>query len=260
MKGQTAIKIKDVEIGGKDLVIIAGPCAIESEKQIMDTAAAVKDAGAQVLRGGAYKPRTSPHSFQGLGEKGLLYLHKAGKQNDMLTISEVMDTRDVEVIERYVDIIQIGSRNMHNYSLLKEVGRTNKPVMLKRGMSASIEEWLNAAAYITIEGNRNVILCERGIRTFDNKYTRNTLDLMAVPMVKQLSNFPVIVDPSHGTGRVELIEAASKAAIAVGADGLMIEVHPSPVEALSDGFQSLDFEEFKKLAQKLLIFKKGMVL
>lgn len=253
-KEKTIVKVGNVEIGGDELVIIAGPCAIESEKQLIETAMAVKKAGAQILRGGAFKPRTSPYSFQGLGEEGLKYLHHAGQENNMPVISEVMDPRDVDMLDKYVDIFQIGSRNMQNYSLLREVGKGRKPVMLKRGMSASIEEWLSAAEYIVLEGNRDVILCERGIRTFEN-YTRNTLDLMAVPIIKQLSHFPIIVDPSHGTGREELVASASRAAVAIGAHGLMIEVHPCPCDALSDGMQSLDFEKFQSLSKDLFTIR-----
>lgn len=249
---RTKMIVKDVEIGGKDLVLIAGPCAIESEKQMIDTAFAIKKAGAKILRGGAFKPRTSPYSFQGLGEKGLQYIYKAGQITQMPVISEVMDTRDVETVYEYVDILQIGSRNMQNYSLLKEVGKTDKPVMLKRGMAASIEDWLLAAEYIAAEGNTDIILCERGIRTFET-YTRNTLDLMAVPIAKQLTHLPIFVDPSHGTGRRELIESAAIAAAAIGADGLMIEVHPCPCNALSDGRQSIDFDDFEKLSKKLMM-------
>lgn len=253
-KDKTIIKVRDIEIGGNDFVIIAGPCAVESERQVMETAIAVKNAGARILRGGAFKPRTSPYSFQGLGEEGLKYLYQAGQATGMPVISEVMDPRDVEIVEKYVDIFQIGSRNMQNFSLLREIGKAKKPVMLKRGMAASIEEWLSAAEYIVLEGNKQVILCERGIRTFEN-YTRNTLDLMAVPIIKQLSHFPIIVDPSHGTGREELVASASKAAVAIGADGLMVEVHPCPYEALSDGRQSLDFSKFHKLCKDLFAIK-----
>ncbi|MDF2546858.1 MAG: phospho-2-dehydro-3-deoxyheptonate aldolase [Anaerosolibacter sp.] len=250
-KNQTIVSVGDVHIGGDELVLIAGPCAIESEDQLFETARLVKEAGAQVLRGGAFKPRTSPYSFQGLGEEGLKYLYQAGQENNMPVISEIMDARDIDMLDKYVDIFQIGSRNMQNYSLLREVGKGSKPVMLKRGMAASIKEWLSAAEYIVLEGNKNVILCERGIRTFEN-YTRNTLDLMAVPIIKELSHFPIIVDPSHGTGRVELVASASRAAVAIGAHGLMVEVHPSPCDALSDGIQSLDFHMFEKLSKELL--------
>lgn len=254
-KGKKIIKVGNIEIGGAELIIIAGPCAIESEQQLIETAKAVKTAGAQILRGGAFKPRTSPYSFQGLGEEGLKYLYHAGRENNMPVISEVMDPRDVEILDKYVDIFQIGSRNMQNYSLLREVGKGRKPVMLKRGMAATIEEWLSAAEYIVFEGNEDVILCERGIRTFED-YTRNTLDLMAVPIIKQLSRFPIIVDPSHGTGRDELVASASRAAVAIGAHGLMIEVHPSPCDALSDGSQSLNFQKFERLTKDLLTIRK----
>ncbi|MFZ5966299.1 MAG: 3-deoxy-7-phosphoheptulonate synthase [Bacillota bacterium] len=248
------INVKNIIIGGNEFLIIAGPCAVESEKQIVETAFSVKKAGAKILRGGAYKPRTSPYSFQGLGEEGLKLLCNAGHASDMPVISEVMDPRDVSLAYKYIDIFQIGSRNMQNFSLLREVGKTDKPVMLKRGMAASIEDWLSAAEYIACEGNQEIILCERGIRTFEN-YTRNTLDLMAIPILKQLTNLPIIVDPSHGTGRRELVPYASTAALAIGAHGIMIEVHPNPDEALSDGRQSLDFPSFEKMAKRISTLK-----
>lgn len=241
-KEKTIVEVGHVKIG-QEFVVIAGPCSIESEEQLMASAKAVKEAGAQILRGGAYKPRTSPYSFQGLGRKGLELLHDAGKKYGMPVITEVIDTRDVFLICDYVDILQIGARNMQNFALLQEVGRTKKPVMLKRGMYSTIDEWLNCAEYIMKEGNEQVILCERGIRTIEN-YTRNTLDLSAVAALKNLTHLPVIVDPSHATGRKELIEPMSLAAIVAGAMGLMIEVHPCPEKALSDGPQSLLPEEF----------------
>lgn len=241
-KQKTIVEVGHVKIG-QEFVVIAGPCSIESEEQLMASAKAVKEAGAQILRGGAYKPRTSPYSFQGLGRKGLELLHDAGKKYGMPVITEVIDTRDVFLICDYVDILQIGARNMQNFALLQEVGRTKKPVMLKRGMYSTIDEWLNCAEYIMKEGNEQVILCERGIRTIEN-YTRNTLDLSAVAALKNLTHLPVIVDPSHATGRKELIEPMSLAAIVAGAMGLMIEVHPCPEKALSDGPQSLLPEEF----------------
>jgi len=251
------IKVKDVEFGRGDPVIIAGPCAIESKEQIEEIALFAKECGASVLRGGAYKPRTSPYSFQGLKEEGLRYLKNAGDTVNLPVISELLDVRDVDIICKYVDIIQIGSRNMQNFSLLKEVGRLNIPVMLKRGMSSTIEEWLNAAEYIAAEGNRNIILCERGIRTFE-RYTRNTLDISAVPIIKNTSNLPIVVDPSHGTGRRELILPMSLASIASGADGIMVEIHRFPEVALSDGSQSLNVEECKILCEKISLLSKSL--
>ena len=248
-KEKTIVEVGHVKIG-QEFVVIAGPCSIESEEQLMASAKAVKEAGAQILRGGAYKPRTSPYSFQGLGRKGLELLHDAGKKYGMPVITEVIDTRDVFLICDYVDILQIGARNMQNFALLQEVGRTKKPVMLKRGMYSTIDEWLNCAEYIMKEGNEQVILCERGIRTIEN-YTRNTLDLSAVAALKNLTHLPVIVDPSHATGRKELIEPMSLAAIVAGAMGLMIEVHPCPEKALSDGPQSLLPEEFAGVMVKV---------
>ena len=241
---------KGVKIGGEEIIVMAGPCAIENMEQIRETAYRVKQAGAKILRGGAYKPRTSPYSFQGLGLEGLKMLKEAAEEVGLPTITEVMDTRDVELVSKYSDILQIGTRNMQNFSLLKEVGQTNKPVLLKRGLSATIKEWLMAAEYIAIGGNTNIILCERGIRTFET-YTRNTLDLSAVASVKQLSHLPVIVDPSHGTGKYNLVLPMSLAAVACGADGLMIEVHPRPQEALSDGPQSLIPDKFQELMEKV---------
>lgn len=246
----TVIKIGNLKIGSGNFVIMAGPCAVESYEQMIETAKAVKKSGATVLRGGAYKPRSSPYSFQGLEEEGLKILKQVGKEVDMLTISEVVNTQHVELVAEYVDILQIGSRNMQNFQLLTEVGKAKKPVMLKRGLSSTIEEWLNAAEYIMKEGNYDVILCERGIRTFET-YTRNTLDLNAVAAVRRLSHLPVVVDPSHGTGRRELIGPMSRAAVAAGADGLIIEVHPHPEEALSDGAQSLTPAEFDVVCQEV---------
>ncbi|EOD01292.1 3-deoxy-7-phosphoheptulonate synthase [Caldisalinibacter kiritimatiensis] len=240
----------NIKIGGDNFVIIAGPCAVENEEQVNKTAEYLNKLGVKILRGGAFKPRTSPYSFQGLGFKGLKLLKNAAKSYNMKVISEIMDPRDIENAYEYVDIFQIGSRNMQNFSLLKEIGKVDKPVLLKRGMAATVEEWLMAAEYIALEGNENIILCERGIRTFEN-YTRNTLDLTAVPIIKDLSCLPIIVDPSHGTGRRNLVIPMSRAAVAVGADGLIIEVHPNPSEALSDGEQSLDFVEIKKLIHEI---------
>lgn len=237
---------ENLKIGGKQIVLMAGPCAVENEKQILKTARIVKKFGAQFLRGGAYKPRTSPHSFQGLKEKGLKLLKKAGNKTALKIITEVMDPRHVDLVGRYTDIYQIGARNMQNYYLLKEVGKTDKPVLLKRGMNASYQEFLGAAEYIKNEGNKKIILCERGIKTFEN-YTRYTLDLISIPVLKKLSNYPIIIDPSHGTGRRDLVIPAVKGAIAMGADGLLIEVHPNPEKALSDGAQSLYPEQLNKL-------------
>lgn len=245
-KEDTVVRVGDVDIGGNSFVVIAGPCSIENREQLYLTAQAVRKAGARILRGGAFKPRTSPYSFQGLGEEGLKYLAEIGRELKMPTVTEVMDPRQTELVSRYADIIQVGARNMQNFDLLKELGRTKKPILLKRGMSAKIEEFLMSAEYILSQGNYNVILCERGIRTFEEA-TRFTLDLAAVPLVKELSHLPILVDPSHGTGRRSLIIPMSKAALAAGSNGIMIEVHPKPEVALSDGFQSLNFEDFNKL-------------
>jgi 3-deoxy-7-phosphoheptulonate synthase len=244
----TVINIGGIEIGGKEIVIIAGPCAVENMEQILETAKAVCAGGANILRGGAYKPRTSPYSFQGLGEEGLKYLSQARKETGLPVVTEVMDTRQMELVCKYADIIQIGSRSMHNFPLLKEAGKCRKPVLFKRGLMATIDEYLHAAEYILSEGNREIILCERGIRTFETA-TRNTLDLSAVPILKRQTHLPVIVDPSHGTGHSWLVPAMAKAAIAVGADGIMVEVHNKPLEALSDGQQSLYPEEFVQLVK-----------
>ena len=246
----TKVDISGIHIGGSEIIIIAGPCAIENREQLLDTAKLVYDAGANILRGGAFKPRTSPYSFQGLGEEGLKYLGEARKETGMPVVTECMDTRLMEMICEYSDIVQIGSRNMHNYPLLKEAGKCGKPVLLKRGMMATIEELLLAAEYILCEGNQDVILCERGIRTFDNS-TRFTLDLSAIPLLKRLTHLPVIVDPSHGTGHSWMVPAMSKAAIAAGADGIMVEVHNKPLDALSDGQQSLYPEDFAQLVKDL---------
>ena len=249
-EGDSVIDLDGVKIGGKDILVMAGPCAVESEEQILETARAVKDAGAKVLRGGVFKPRTSPYSFQGLGGEGLEYLKKAKEETGLLVVTEVMDSKTVELVSKYSDILQIGSRNMHNFSLLKEVSKVNKPILLKRGMAAKLDDFLNSAEYILAGGNDRVILCERGIRTFET-YTRNTLDLNIVPAVKELTHLPIIVDPSHGTGRWSLVSNMSKAAIAAGADGLIVEVHPKPEEALSDGQQSLALEQFDNLMRSL---------
>jgi 3-deoxy-7-phosphoheptulonate synthase len=241
---------KGVKIGGKKIVVMAGPCAIENMDTLHEIAVEVKKAGAGVLRGGAFKPRTSPYSFQGLGEEGLKYLNQVGKELNLVTISEVMDTRHVELVARYADILQIGARNMQNFNLLKEVGLTKKPVLLKRGLSSTIKELLMSAEYILSGGNFNVVLCERGIRTFED-FTRNTLDISAVPAVKQLSHLPIIVDPSHAAGKWGLVSSLAKAAVASGADGLIIEVHSHPEDAMSDGAQSLLPENFSLLMKEL---------
>lgn len=245
----TVIDINGLKIG-KDFLMIAGPCSVESEEQILTTAKAVKEAGANMLRGGCYKPRTNPYSFQGLGRVGLEYLRKAGDLYQLPVITEVTDTRDVYLISEYADVLQIGARNMQNFTLLVECGKVNKPVLLKRGMNATIEEWFSAAEYIMNAGNPNVILCERGIRTTET-YTRNTLDLSAVVVAKQLTHLPVIVDPSHATGLSELIEPMSLGAVMAGCDGLEIEVHPNPCCALSDARQQLNFEQFQQLSLKV---------
>lgn len=244
------VKIGNSLIGNGELTVVAGPCAVESEMQLYQTACHIKKLGVQILRGGAFKPRTSPYSFKGLGLEGLKILQSVGKETGLSVITEVMNVRDVERVVRYADALQIGSRNMHNFSLLTEVGKSKKPVVLKRGLCATIEEWLCAAEYILLEGNSNVILCERGIRTFET-YTRNTMDISAIPAVKNLSHLPIIVDPSHAGGRRELVAPLAKAALAAGADGIMVEVHPNPEEALSDGAQSLDFMEFSRLMEQM---------
>lgn len=240
------IDIDGISIGGKELTIIAGPCAIESEDSFIETALKVRDAGAQILRGGAFKPRSSPYSFQGLHEEGLKIMAKAREITGMKIVTEVVDTRDVELVASYADIIQIGARNMQNFRLLHEVGLTSKPILLKRGLAATIEEWLMAAEYIMDAGNENIILCERGIRTYETS-TRNTVDISAIPVVKELSHLPIIVDPSHAAGNWKYVGALSKAAIAAGADGLIIEVHIDPPNALSDGPQSLRPAKFNQL-------------
>ncbi len=246
----TIIDIDGVKIGGREVVVMAGPCAVESEQQLLDTARAVKAAGATILRGGAFKPSTSPYSFRGLGEEGLKLLTDVKKQTGMLIITEIMSPRDVDIVARCADILQIGARNMQNFSLLEEVSKTGKPVLLKRGLSATIQEWLLAAEYILAQGNDKLMLCERGIRTFET-YTRNTMDLSAIPIIEKVSHLPIIADPSHGTGKWYLVPAMSAAAIAAGADGLLIEVHPTPDTALKDGAQSLSFENFRLLMDQI---------
>lgn len=246
----TVVKIGNQELGGKKIQVMAGPCAVENREQLLTTARFVKEAGATFLRGGAFKPRTSPYSFQGLGEKGLELLAEARELTGLYIITEVMDARTLPLVAEYTDILQVGARNMQNFFLLQELARVKKPVLLKRGPSATIEEWLMAAEYIMAGGNHEVILCERGIRTFEN-YTRNTLDLTAVSVVKYLSHLPVVVDPSHGIGKWRFVPPMSKAAIAAGADGLLVEVHSNPLEALSDGPQSLTPENFASMMIEL---------
>jgi 3-deoxy-7-phosphoheptulonate synthase len=237
-------------VGGKGLLIMAGPCSVESRSQIIETAHAVKEAGAHVLRGGAYKPRSSPYSFQGLGEEGLRYLAEAREETGLPIVTEVMEPALVPLVCEYADVLQIGARNMQNYALLHAVGKSQHPVLLKRGMSSLMEEWLMCAEYILSHGNKRVMLCERGIRTFE-QYTRNTFDINAIPVVKHLSHLPIIADPSHATGKWEYVSAAAKASVAAGADGLIIEVHPRPEEALSDGGQSLKPKRFARLVQEM---------
>ena len=246
----SVIKVGAVEIGGDGFVVIAGPCAVEGEEQLVAAAVAARDSGAHILRGGAFKPRSSPYSFQGMGEDGLKLLQLARETTGLPVVTEVVDVRHVELVSGYADMLQIGARNMQNFLLLREVGLQQKPVMLKRGLSSTIEEMMMAAEYIVRGGNSNVVLCERGIRTFETA-TRNTLDLSAVPLVKQAGHLPIVVDPSHATGRRELVTPLSKGAIAVGADGVMVEIHPDPRVALCDGPQSLDFPEFGRLMKEL---------
>lgn len=246
----SVVSVGGTLIGGQHLAVIAGPCAVESEEQIIGIARSVRNAGATLLRGGAFKPRTSPYSFQGLQEEGLRLLALARAETGLPVVTEVMDTEHVELVARYADMLQIGARNMQNFALLKEVGKSGKPVLLKRGMAATVEEWLMAAEYVISAGNPNVVLCERGIRTFETA-TRNTLDLNAVPVVKELSHLPIIVDPSHGTGKWQYVTPMARAAIAAGADGLMVEVHPEPEQAVSDGQQSLRPEQFGELMREV---------
>jgi len=246
----TIIEVNGVAIGGNEIVIMAGPCAVESEEQLMSTAHAVKAAGATVLRGGAFKPRTSPYQFRGLGENGLKILSQAGKETQMPIITEVMAPDHVDLVAKYADILQIGARNMQNFILLDEVGKIKKPVLLKRGLSSNIQEWLLAAEYVMSQGNEQIILCERGIRTFET-YTRNTMDLSAIPIIEKVSHLPIIADPSHATGKWYLVTPLALAAVAAGADGLLIEVHPNPDLALADGPQSLNFDNFRLLMSQL---------
>jgi 3-deoxy-7-phosphoheptulonate synthase len=244
------VKIHDIEIGGDTVVVMAGPCSVETQEQVEAIAVIVKKAGAKILRGGAFKPRTSPYSFQGLGEPGLRMLRRAAEKEGLLTVSEVMEVAQVPMVAEYVDILQVGARNMQNFNLLRELGKIRKPVLLKRGMAATIEELLMAAEYIMAGGNYQVVLCERGIRTFENA-TRNTLDISAIPVVKKLSHLPIIADPSHGTGRRDKVAPMARAAVAAGADGLLIEVHHDPENALSDGAQSLFPDQFSALMKEL---------
>jgi len=248
----TVVQVGDVRIGGDEVIVMAGPCSAENETQVHQAAAAVKRAGAKVLRGGAFKPRSSPYSFQGLGEEGLRLLRDAANAHDLKLVTEVMDISQIEVTHKYADIFQVGARNMQNFTLLRELGRTRKPVLLKRGIAATIEEWLLSAEYVLSGGNTDVILCERGIRTFETA-TRNTLDISAIPIVKQVSHLPIFVDPSHGTGRRDKVAPMARAAVAAGADGLIIEVHCDPDRALSDGAQSLFPGQFDRLMAELRI-------
>jgi len=252
----TVITIGNIKIGGGEPVIMAGPCAVESEEQALTIAHLVKEYGAQVFRGGAFKPRTSPYSFQGLGEEGLKILDRVRKETGLLIVTEATDHTNIELVEQYADIIQIGARNMQNYSLLRRAGHASKPILLKRGLAATIEELLMSAEYIMSEGNPQIVLCERGIRTFSDN-TRNTLDLSAIPSIKEVSHLPIVVDPSHAAGQREYVIPLSKAAIAVGADGLLIEVHHDPPHALSDGMQSLYPEQFGELMEEIKSFKNS---
>ena len=249
---RTVIQVGDLRIGGDEVVVMAGPCSAETEEQVETTAAAVKRAGAKVLRGGAFKPRSSPYSFQGLGESGLRMLRKAADDHEMKLVSEVMDVSQIDVVGKYSDILQVGARNMQNYTLLRELGQARKPVLLKRGISATIEEWLLSAEYILAGGNPDVMLCERGIRTFES-YTRNTLDISAIPVIHKLSHLPIVSDPSHGTGRRDKVTPMARASVAAGADGLLIEVHCDPDHAKSDGAQSLYPKQFDRLMTELRV-------
>ncbi len=248
----TVVRIGDVDIGGDRVVVMAGPCSVESRDQIERSAEMGAKAGARVIRGGAFKPRSSPYSFQGLGEEGLRILREAADRNGLLVVSEVMDSTQIPLVAEYADILQVGARNMQNYNLLRELGKQTRPVLLKRGISATIEELLLSAEYILAGGNYDVILCERGIRTFET-YTRNTMDISAIPVVKKLSHLPIVADPSHGTGRRDKVVPMARAAVAAGADGLLVEVHPDPDHALSDGAQSLRPEQFQELMRQLRI-------
>jgi 3-deoxy-7-phosphoheptulonate synthase len=253
----TVVRVGDVAIGDGSVVVMGGPCSVDTEENVLETARAVRDAGGHILRGGAFKPRSSPYAFRGHGEKGLQMLAAASEETGLPIITEVMDVRDVELVARYADVLQIGARNMQNFNLLDEVGKSGRPVMLKRGLSGTIEEWLLAAEYILSHGNRDVILCERGIRTYETA-TRNTFDVNAIPLVKKLSHLPIIGDPSHATGKWYLVEPVSLAAVAAGADGLIIEVHPEPDHALSDGAQSLTPKNFAKLVDRVRVVAEAL--
>jgi 3-deoxy-7-phosphoheptulonate synthase len=253
----TVVAVGDLRIGGEEVIVMAGPCSAESDEQVDTTAAAVRRAGARILRGGAFKPRSSPYSFQGLGEAGLKMLRAAADRHDLRLVTEVMEIAQIDIVDRYADILQVGARNMQNYSLLRELGRARKPVLLKRGIAATIEEWLLSAEYLLSGGNTQVMLCERGIRTFES-YTRNTLDISAIPVVQALSHLPVIVDPSHGTGRRDKVRPMARAAVAAGADGLLIEVHSDPDHAQSDGAQSLFPAEFDRLMAELRVIAPAL--
>ena len=254
----TVVWVRDVPIGGADAVVMAGPCSVESREQVTETAMAVKAAGAVILRGGAYKPRTSPYDFQGLGVEGLKLLREAGDRACMPVVTEVMSEEDVDVVSDHADMLQVGARNMQNFALLRKLAKTRLPILLKRGPSATVKEWLAAAEYILHGGNESVVLCERGIKTFDNSL-RNTLDLAAVALVKEMTHLPVVVDPSHATGKRSIIGKCARAAIAVGADGVIVEVHPRPDEAWSDGAQSLMFEDFTKMMAGLAAPLRGVL-
>jgi len=255
---RTVIDVRGVRVGGEETIVIAGPCSVESREQILETARAVKAAGAHMLRGGAYKPRTSPYDFQGLGEEALSLLEEARKDTGLPVVTEIMATEEVDLVGEYADVLQVGARNMQNFPLLRRLSKVEKPILLKRSPAATVKEWLLAAEYLLAGGNPNVILCERGIKTFESEL-RNTLDLAGAALAKELSHLPVIVDPSHATGRRSLVPAASLAALAMGADGLIIEVHPCPERALSDGPQSLDFESFSHLMKRLRQPRSRMV-
>jgi 3-deoxy-7-phosphoheptulonate synthase len=248
----TLVRVGEVTFGGEEVVVAAGPCSVESEEQIRRTAAAVRAAGARLLRGGAFKPRSSPYSFQGLGEQGLELLRRAGDENGLAVVTEVMDTTQVALVASYADMLQVGARNMQNYTLLREVGRAGKPVLLKRGLAATIEEWLLSAEYVAAAGNAQIVLCERGIRTFETA-TRNTMDISAIPVIEKRSHLPVVADPSHGVGIRDKVPAMARASVAAGADGLLVEVHCDPDRALSDGAQSLHPEQFQRLMDQLRI-------
>lgn len=253
----SVISVGNVSIGGDELILMSGPCAVESQEQVLETAMAIKKSGAQILRGGAYKPRTSPYAFQGLEEEGLRFMKEAREATGLSVICEVTSLSAIESAVKYVDMLQIGARNMQNFYLLKEAGKTGLPILLKRGLSATIDEWLNASEYIMAEGNPNVVLCERGIRTFETA-TRNTLDISAIPVIKERSHLPIIVDPSHAAGVRNYVKPLAKGAVAAGADGLMIETHPNPSCALSDGPQSLTFSQFDELCKELRPFAELM--